>query len=92
MEQRAHIPTSIFLIVWAALLVLTGVTVTVAGLHLGAFSVFTAIAVAAVKATLVLLFFMRLKYEPLLFRAMLLAAVATIAVIMALTFADVAYR
>jgi cytochrome c oxidase subunit 4 len=92
MEHRTHIPTGLFLTVWAALLVLTGVTVTVAGLHLGAFSVFTAIAVAAVKATLVLLFFMRLKYEPVLFRVMLLAAVATIAVIMALTFADVAFR
>lgn len=92
MEKRVHIPTGHFLTVWAALLVLTGVTVTVAGLHLGAFSVFTAIAIAAVKASLVLLFFMRLKYEPVLFRVMLFAAVATIAVIMALTFADVAYR
>jgi len=92
MEQRVHIPTGLFLTVWAALLVLTGVTVTVAGLHLGAFSVFTAIAIAAVKASLVLLFFMRLKYEPVVFRVMLFAAVATIAVIMALTFADVAFR
>jgi cytochrome c oxidase subunit 4 len=92
MENRVHIPMGQFLTVWAALLVLTGVTVTVAGLRLGAFSVFTAILIAAAKASLVLLFFMRLKYEPLLFRAMLLAAVATIAVIMALTFADVAFR
>jgi len=92
MEQRTHLPAGLFLMVWAALLVLTGVTVTVAGLHLGSFSVFTAIAIAAVKASLVLLFFMRLKYEPFFFRVMLFAAVATITVIMALTFADVAFR
>ena len=92
MENRTHIPTGHFLTIWAALLVLTAVTVTVAGLHLGVLSIYTAIAVAAVKASLVLLFFMRLRYEPLIFRVMLFAAVATIAVIMALTFADVAYR
>ena len=92
MENRVQIPIGHFLTVWAALLVLTAVTVTVAGLHLGAFSVFSSIAIAAVKASLVLFFFMRLKYEPLIFRVMLLAAVATITVIMALTFADVAFR
>jgi cytochrome c oxidase subunit 4 len=92
MENRVHIPAGHVLTVWASLLVLTAVTVTVAGLHLGSFSVFTAIAIAAVKASLVLLFFMRLKVEPVIFRVMLLAAAATITVIMALTFADVAFR
>lgn len=49
-----------YLVVWIALLLLTGLSYLAAQLHLGAWEIFVALAIAAVKATLVGLFFMHL--------------------------------
>lgn len=92
MEPKTTVPYGTYVMIWFGLITLTGVTITVAGLHLGAFSVMTAILIASIKATLVLFYFMHLKYEDKVFRIMLMLAVATMAVIMALTFADVSLR
>jgi len=78
--------------VWVALVMLTGLTVTVAGLHLGAASILVAIAVAAVKGTLVLSRFMHLAQEPPVFKVMLGVAISILVVIMVFTFVDVAFR
>ena len=92
-EPEAHIVASrTFITVWLALLALTAITVTVAGLHLGAFSTLAAIVIASVKAGLVLWFFMHLKYERLFFKVLLLVPIVTLAVIIGLTFVDVWYR
>jgi len=48
---------------WGTLLVLTGVTIAVAQLDLGTWNVVAALAIASVKACLVALFFMHLKYD-----------------------------
>lgn len=90
-KKNIH-PFSTYLLIWLGLLVLTGVTVTVAGLNLGQLSVLGAIVIAAVKSTLVILFFMQIKYEDRVFKVMLGVAVATLTVIMVLTFADVSFR
>jgi cytochrome c oxidase subunit 4 len=92
MEKKNTHPFSTYLLIWLGLLVLTGVTVTVAGLNLGQLSVLGAIVIAAVKSTLVILFFMQIKYEDRVFKIMLGVAVATLTVIMVLTFADVSLR
>jgi cytochrome c oxidase subunit 4 len=94
MEQhRPHIvPARAFLIVWACLLALTALTITVAGLHLGNFSTLAAIVIASVKAGLVLWFFMHLKYETRLFKMLLLVPIVTLAVIIGMTFIDIWYR
>ncbi len=78
--------------VWLALIALTGLTVTAAGLHLGSLSVLAAILIASVKSSLVLSFFMNLRSEERVFKVMLGVAMATMAVIMLLTFVDVWYR
>lgn len=92
-EQDNHIvSTRTFVAVWIALLTLTAITVTVAKLDLGAFSTFTAIDIASVKAGLVLWFFMHLKYENRLLKLLLLVPIVTLAVIIGLTFVDVWYR
>ncbi|NTW67428.1 MAG: cytochrome-c oxidase [Nitrospirae bacterium] len=92
-EPEAHIvPHKTFLLVWLALLALTAITVTVAELHLGRFSMLTALAIASLKAGLVLWFFMHLKYESRLFKWLLLAPIVTLAVIIGLTFFDIWYR
>lgn len=92
MENKAKLPYGLYIMVWMGLLVLTGLTVTVGGLHLGHASIVAAILIATVKATLVLLYFMHLKYEPVVFRVMLGLAVGIIGVILLLTFSDVAFR
>ncbi len=94
MEQpRPHIvPARTFVIVWACLLALTALTITVAGLHLGNVSTLVAIAIATVKASLVLWFFMHLKYESRLFKILLLVPIITLAVTLGLTFVDIWYR
>ena len=91
-KHKTLVPYGTYVLVWFGLLALTGVTITVANLHLGQFSVLTAISIAAIKGTLVLLIFMNLKFEDRLFRIMLLVAVATLTVIMVLTFVDISFR
>jgi cytochrome c oxidase subunit 4 len=81
-----------YILVWCALLMLTGVTVAVAGMHLGNLSVLTAIFVAVLKSSLVLHNFMHLKNESMVFKAMLGLAIVTIAAIMLLTFVDFSFR
>jgi cytochrome c oxidase subunit 4 len=92
-EPAAHIVSQkTFIKVWLALLALTAITVTVAELHLGRFSILMALAIASLKAGLVLWFFMHLKYESRLFKWLLLAPIITFAVIIGLTFFDIGYR
>lgn len=91
-KQKTLVPYGTYVLVWFGLLALTGVTITVANLHLGQLSVLAAILIAAIKGTLVLMIFMNLKYEDRLFRIMMLLAVATLAVIMVLTFTDISFR
>lgn len=91
-DKEQNISTGAYIGIWAALIVLTGVTVWVAGLHLGNLSTITALAIATVKTTLVLLFFMHLRYERPLFIIMLFAPIVTLATIIGLTFVDVWFR
>ena len=81
-----------FVLVWAALITLTAITVTVATMRLGPLSTLTALAIASIKAGLVLWFFMHLKYEARFFKLLLLIPIVTLTVIIGLTFFDVWYR
>lgn len=81
-----------YILVWFGLIVLTGLTVAVAGTNLGGFSVWTAVLIAAIKSTLVLLVFMHLKYERPLFRWMVLIVLVAITIFIVFTFFDVSYR
>ncbi len=90
--ERGRTGVDVYLLSWVALVILTAITVTVAGMRMGKLSVFTAIAIAAVKATVVLFFFMHLKYEKPLFRTMICVAIGALAVFIGLTFTDILYR
>jgi cytochrome c oxidase subunit IV len=85
--------TRTFVLVWAALVALTATSVAVAkGGLLDRYSVLGALGIAGVKAVLVLGWFMHLRYESRLLRTAVLVAVAALAGILALTFADVWFR
>jgi cytochrome c oxidase subunit IV len=95
MEQQEvphHVLSRVFILVWSALLILTGVTIAAARLNLGAWGMVANIAIASTKAGLVLWFFMHLKYEKRIFKLLLLIPVITISVIIGLTFFDIWYR
>ena len=82
----------VYVLTWVALLMLTAITVTVAGMQLGKLSVFVAVVVATVKAGAVLYFFMHLKYESKLFKIMVYVALGTLMIFIGLTFVDILFR
>ena len=63
MSGHDHPTAKTFLNVLIALLILTVITVAVAQVDFGVFNTFIAMFVASIKATLVLLYFMHLKYD-----------------------------
>jgi len=63
-EAEPHaLPASVLLGTAGALLALTAITVASSRLDLGPFNIVLALAIAALKASLVAMFFMHLKYE-----------------------------
>lgn len=78
--------------VLAALLLLTGVTVAVSYVDLGAWNVWIALCIASVKASLVLLFFMHIAGEGRLVVLSFLGTVLFLAILIGFIFTDVAFR
>jgi len=82
----------VYVLAWLTLLLLTSITTTAAGLNFGHFSVFVALVIAAIKATIVVYLFMHLKYESKLFHVMVLIVLLTLVVFIGLTFTDTLFR
>ena len=93
-EQEKHIvvSTKTFVLIWLALLVLTGVTIKAAQMRMGEWSMLANLLIASTKASLVLWFFMHLKYEKTFFKLLFFVPIATITIIIGLTFFDIWYR
>lgn len=92
-EEHSHIvPYRTFALIWGALMILTGVTVAVAQVDLGAWNIWVALGIATFKSSLVVAIFMHLKYEHWLFKVSLLIALVTLAIFIGLNFFDVLYR
>lgn len=76
----------------AVLLALTGVTVAVSYVNLGFYNVPIALLIATTKSSLVLLFFMHLKYEGRAIKVSFLSTIAFLCIMISFTFWDVAFR
>ena len=88
-NQEHHIVSPrIYLAVGAALLVGTGLTVAVSFIDLGVFNPIIALAIAVVKATLVVLFFMHVKYSTKLTKLTVFAGIFMFLVLISMTLAD----
>jgi cytochrome c oxidase subunit 4 len=88
-DEPLHIvPPSIYLIVGAILLFLTGVTVWASYLELGVWNPIIALFIACVKATIVVLFFMHVKYSSRLTKLTVGAGLFTFLTLIAMTLAD----
>jgi cytochrome c oxidase subunit IV len=91
MAQHAgnHIvPTRIYYAIFAALMVLTAVTVGVAYIDLGPMNIVVALAIAAFKALIVVLFFMHVKYSTRLVKLTVIAGLYWMGILLALTLSD----
>ena len=92
-EKSVHIVAyKTYVYVWVALLLLLAATIAVAKVEFSKYSVFVNLLIASIKAGLVLFFFMHLKYERWLLKAMLFMVIATLTAVIALFFADVMFR
>ena len=82
-----------YIFVWLGLVILIGITVSMAGMNLGRLSIGIVLAIAAIKSGLVLSYFMHLKYETgLLFKLMIPIVLAALTIFIGLTFTDIAFR
>ncbi len=86
------VPRRTYYLIFAALMALTTVTVAVAFFDLGPLNSLAAMAIAIVKATLVVLFFMHVKYSTRLTKAVVTGSVFWLLILLALTVADYATR
>ena len=82
----------LYFAVFATLMVLTALTVWVAFIDLGAMNTVVALGVAVTKATLVILFFMHVKYSSRLTWLVVASGFFFLAIMLALTMADVVSR
>ncbi len=84
------VPLGVLAAVFASLLLLTALTVTVAGVDLGNLNLYAALAIAGVKATLVVLYFMHLRYDRPFLLVVFLGCLAFVVLFISLVLTDAA--
>lgn len=90
--QHHIVPLKIYLMVAGALMVLTYLTVKISYIHLEGWNVVIALSIAAIKASLVVLFFMHLRYEWNINTIVFLIAIGFLAIFISITMFDMAER
>jgi cytochrome c oxidase subunit IV len=78
----------IYFLIFGALMVLTGVTVWVANFDLGRWNAIVALSIAVVKAMLVVLYFMHVRYSSKLTWVFVCAGVIWLIILFAFTLSD----
>jgi cytochrome c oxidase subunit IV len=78
----------IYFVIFGALMVLTGVTVWVATFDLGRWNAIVALSIAVIKATLVVLYFMHVRYSSRLTWVFVCAGVIWLIILFAFTLSD----
>ena len=86
------VPPKIYVGIFLSLMVLTAATVAAAYVNLGPFNIVIALAIASLKATLVVLFFMHARYSPGRTQLVIICAVFWLAIMLALTLSDYVTR
>jgi cytochrome c oxidase subunit IV len=83
----------LYVTIWLALLVGTGLTVFASTIDLGPFNAIVALAIASTKAVLVILFFMHVKYaHEKMTKLVIVTAIFFFLILLALTMADYGTR
>ena len=92
MSSGHVMPIGMYVKVFAALLVGTAITVSVAFLNLGPFNNVVALGIAGIKATIVILFFMHAKYSTRLTKLVIVSGFFWLLILIAFTLADFGSR
>lgn len=97
MSADAHssdhvVSVTIYFAIFAALMVLTAMTVWVAFIDLGSLNALVALGIAVIKATLVVLFFMHVKYSSKLTWLVVASGFVFLAIMLVLTMSDIVSR
>ena len=82
------VPTRIYYTIFGILMLCTYLTVQIAFLDLGPLNVVAALTIAVFKATLVVLFFMHVKYSTRLTWVVVIGSVFWLGILLALTLGD----
>jgi cytochrome c oxidase subunit 4 len=90
--EQGHAGAGRYLVCWAALAVLTVATFSLSSVDLGAWSLVVALAIATVKASVVVLFFMHLWDHHGANRLVFVVSVLFVIVLIAITLLDVTTR
>jgi cytochrome c oxidase subunit 4 len=95
-KQEIHTEHSlnygIYILVWLALMALTAITVAVAGMDIGRFTVATALIIASFKAYLVLTIFMHLRSESRTFIVFVFVSLLFLGISFVLLFTDYSFQ
>ena len=87
------VPVRTYISIWLALLVLTGLTAGIAFVNLGPFNTVVALVIATLKALLVVLIFMHVKYaSDRLTKVVLVSALFWLLLLLGLSLADYTTR
>ena len=92
MSTHHVVSWKVYLAVFLALVVLTVITVQVAGHDFGELNLVVALAVAVTKATLVVLYFMHARYSPKLTGVVIASSIAFFVILVFLTLTDYVSR
>ncbi|MEK7774709.1 MAG: cytochrome C oxidase subunit IV family protein [Candidatus Zixiibacteriota bacterium] len=91
-HQRHILPLGLYLNVFVALLTFTAITVWVSYMDFGVFNLLVAMTVAVVKASLVAMYFMHLRYDNKLYTISFLLSIFLLGVFIILTLFDTLRR
>ncbi|MEI6455849.1 MAG: cytochrome C oxidase subunit IV family protein [bacterium] len=93
LSETTHITSyRTYMVVLISLLILTSITITVTWIDLSAFTVLTALVIASVKATIVIKYFMHLKFESSLFKILVVMVLLIYVLVILLLFFDYLFR
>jgi cytochrome c oxidase subunit IV len=87
-ERHAGHGPGRYFVVWALLIIFTITTVVTGRMDLGSVNLPLALTIATIKATLVVLFFMHVRYSTRLTWAVVLGALFWLGILLALTMSD----
>jgi len=91
-EKHTIVSFKTQIIVLIALLTMTGISVAVTQIELGTLTVMVALFLATIKSSLVLSYYMHLRFENRMYTFMVVGVILVISAVLFITFLDYLYR
>lgn len=80
------------IVILVSLLILTLLSVGISTIDLGKWNVWVALTIAAIKSSLVILYFMHMKFESMAIKVSFVSTIGFVAILIGFIFWDIAYR